>query len=101
MKHFKFVGGPCDGEYHRVDSETFQRGYLDVAEPPSLEPSLEPFRDMEEVPIEKTFEYITYTLRHLAGPNEDTNDSVYYFADSRWSDIYSLSQLIHHYPGKP
>ncbi len=76
MRHFKFVGGPWDGEYHEVDSETCKRGYLDVAKPP-----FEPIRaiGVAEVVIDQTFEYTTYTLRHFAGPDGD----VYFFCRFR------------------
>ena len=91
MRHFKFVGGPWDGEYHEVNAEWYQRGYLHVRQPMPFK--YIPPEEMDEVPVE----YITYTLREFAG----SNGPVYYFANSTWSDVYVISQLVHHYPGKP
>lgn len=93
MRHFKFIGGPWDGEYHAVDSKTFRRGYLDVTKPSLLE-ALPEDGDLNYIePMECT----TYTLREFAGPV----GNVYYFADSEWPDTFVISQLVHHYPGRP
>lgn len=97
MRHFKFVGGPWDGEYHEVDSEFAKRGYLHVKQPQDFQIMIPPPEGMEETPVYTPLEHTTYTLRHFAGADRN----VYYFADSKWSDIYVISQLVHHYLGRP
>lgn len=94
MRHFKFIGGPWDGEYHEVNAEWYQRGYLHVRQST-------PFKyippEMDEIPVYTPLEHITYTLREFTG----SNGPVYYFADSTWSDVYVISQLVHCYQGRP
>ena len=92
MRHFKFIGGPWDGKYHEVDSETFRRGYLNVSKPPPFEA----FPEDGDFSCIKPLEHTTYTLREFAGPV----GNVYYFADSKWPDATVISQLVHHYPGR-
>jgi len=92
IRHFKFIGGPWDGEYHGV------KGYqpcIDACKPSTLRSfQIEP--DVSFDPLEVT----SYTLRRFAA-GEEGEFSVWYYADSQWSDVYVLSQLVHHYPGRP
>ena len=97
MRHFKFVGGPWDGEYRGVSPEIFQSGRLEVKVLPLR--SYDSPVTIEYMPVDSMLEYTTYTLRHMSDSGD--GGDIYYFADSAWTDMYALSQLIHHYPGRP
>ena len=92
MRHFKFIGGPWDGTYHEVD----EREYWNVAYPSLVE------RQLAE-PVEVThidpMKICQYTLREFA--TVGGNGSIKYYADSQWGDMYTFSQLLHHYRGRP
>lgn len=110
MRHFKFVGGPWDGQYHEIDTDRMD--YVDVRVPPPFSYKMEPFEepvldeegepvlDEEGEPVMKMIppkpgEFTQYTLRHWAS----IDGSLYWYAPDNWTDMYTLSQLVHHYPG--
>jgi len=92
MRHFKFIGGPWDGEYHDMDC----RDYIDVCKPSTFKP-LPVVKDGSEDHFYDgafTSKNVTrYTLRHFAS----AGGSFFYYADVEWSDRYVISQLVHHY----
>jgi hypothetical protein len=109
-RHFKFIGGPWDGEYHEVDNHPCDIFvWVHTKKSFKIEPLEETVLDEERNPIFDTFGQPTmrirppnmkitrYTLRHFAGEA----GNVYWYAPDGWSDIYTLSQLVHHYPGRP
>lgn len=107
-RHFKFIGGPWDGEYHEID--TARMHCVNVPEPPKfsyeMEP-LEPVLDEDGKPaldedgdpvmrvVKSEFKSTRYILRHMAGES----GNVYWFQPDDWGDMYALSQFIHHYQG--
>ena len=109
-QHFKFIGGPLDGEYHEIDIG--KQDYVHVKAPSKVsfkpEPVDEPVLDEEGEPvldnfgepmmrmIKPEFGYTRYTLRWMSGEA----GNVYWFAPDNWPDMYSLSQFVHHYPGR-
>jgi len=99
IQHFKFIGGPWDGEYHETDG----RDYIDVRKPSTLRPiRIEP-DGTEDHAYDGAFEPMDitrYTLRCFAAGKEG-EFSVWYYADAKWSDVRVVSQLVHHYPGRP
>lgn len=92
MGHFKFVGGPWDGEYHEMDG----RKYLDVAYPSLVERQL---AEPVEIDVIDPMKVCQYTLREFA--SVDGCNKISFYADSQVGDIYTFSQLLHHYPGRP
>lgn len=112
-QNFKFVGGPWDGEYHEVDMGK-GRDDLFVAQPsrvsfkiepieePVLDENGKPVLDENEEPVTRLIKtepdkFTRYTLRHMAGDG----GSVWYYASDNWPDMYTISQLVHHYRGRP
>jgi len=111
IQHFKFIGGPWDGEYHEVDTNLSD---VCVAISPKFSTRLEPIEEvvfndcgeplydedgelvMRMIPPKPT-PHTRYTLRHWAGEGGD----LYWYAPDDWTDMYTLSQLVHHYPGRP
>jgi len=101
----KFIGGPLDGEYRDIDIRRDHVWAVRESKPlPCLR--VECMRDEEgnlildafdqPIPLAPKFkaEHTKYTLRHFAGEA----GNVYWFAPEEWSDIYTLSQIVHHYP---
>jgi hypothetical protein len=108
-RNFKFIGGPWDGEYHEIDTDRLGHSVnvrqfkpfnpFESLEEPVLDEEGEPVLDtfgqpMMTIPQPK-FRYTRYTLRHMDGEG----GPVYYFAPDNWSDMYTLSQFVHHYQG--
>jgi hypothetical protein len=114
-RHYKFIGGPWDGEYHEIDDRQYDvdvrvpvRVPLKVSfkveplEEPVLDDAGEPVLDDDGEPVLRIIKpdptaYTRYTMRHWAGEGGD----LYWYAPDNWTDIYTLSQLVHHYPGRP
>ena len=108
--NYKFIGGPWDGEYHEIESgrhDVYVRRPTAFTFPPEpfeepvLDEEGEPVLDEEGEPVMKMIppkpgRSTRYTLRHMAGEG----GNVYYYAPDDWSDMYVLSQLVHHYPGR-
>ncbi len=86
LKSYKFIGGPCDGTYDQV--------YDNVEHVDAIEPA--PFKfdphDTEKYAPQK---FTRYTLRTFG----EFPHQVFCYAVADWSDVYVLSQLIHHYKG--
>lgn len=108
--HLKFIGGPWDGEYHEVESG---HDCLHVVQPlkvsfkiepvdePVLDEKGEPVLDENGEPVTRMIkpepgQYTRYTIRHMAGEG----GNVYWYSPDDWPDIFTISQLVHHYPGR-
>lgn len=83
--HYKFVGGPLDGEYHEADG----CNYWNVAYPNPFE--FRPVDPTEAIKDDRTI--CRYSLREFG--------QIKFYADSEWPDTYVFGQLVHHYQGRP
>ena len=90
MRHFKFVGGPWDGEYHEMDG----RDSIDVAYFSIAECQLDEQVEVTEIDPMKVCRYSLREFKSLDG-----DDQISFYADSKWPDMYLFSQLLHHYKG--
>jgi hypothetical protein len=87
MKNFKFVGGPLDGGYHEAAEN--------VTHVDAVEPALFKF-DPHDAEKYAPTKYTRYTLRTFG----EFPHCIFCYAVADWSDVYVLSQLLHHYKGR-
>jgi len=85
---YKFIGGPCDGEYHRLDSH---EEYVDVRDPTPVRFNVDA---EDEYTPPKIFRYTHRTFGVF--PHR-----VHCYVIEEWTDIYILGRLIHLYGGRP
>jgi len=90
MKYFKFVGGPWDGKYHKIDG----RDHLNVAYPSLVERQLAEPVEVTEIDPMKICQYV---LREFS---VNGDNKISFYVDSHWGDMYTFSQLLHHYQGR-
>ena len=90
MRHFKFLGGPWDGDYKQMDG----REYVDVMYPSRLRPfAVRVASESERDPLK----VCRYKLKRFG----DNDTGISFYVDSQWENMYTFGQLIHHYNGRP
>lgn len=85
--YYLFIGGPWDGEKHRVDGRSH---WIVPVRRPSPPPTLRPI--VGEVPFMEVLEHVTYTLRSW---NIGRWFNVY--ADETLTDEMVMFHLMHRY----
>lgn len=83
----KFIGGPVDGKWYRVNKEMFDRGYIRV-ETLKERPIFLKDLSKEISPIEETYEQHTYIKTCIMGEH---GEAFYFF---RWNK-FSMNKVLY------